>query len=181
MNRRHYLAAGAMGIALILVAASVSFTPRLVWNASASTPIGLYRIDPEPSLMLNELVAIMPPEPLAGFLDDGGYLPRGLPLLKHIAAIGGQRVCRHRLVITVDGREIGRALDADRRGRPLPIWEGCRMITEGELFFMNTRVKASLDGRYFGPIERSAVIGRAVPLYTDEAGNGHFVWRAPAR
>ena len=37
----------------------------------------------------------------------------------------------------------------------------------------------SLDGRYFGPIPASSVIGRALPLWTDEEGDGRFVWRAP--
>ena len=39
----------------------------------------------------------------------------------------------------------------------------------------------SLDGRHFGPLPRDAVIGRAIPLFTDEAGTGHFEWRAPVR
>ena len=45
---------------------------------------------------------------------------------------------------------------------------------------MNADVRDSLDGRYFGPIPVSAVIGRATPIYTDEAGDGRFVWRAKA-
>ena len=41
------------------------------------------------------------------------------------------------------------------------------------------RVPDSLDGRYFGPIPASSVIGRALPLWTDEDGDGRFVCRAP--
>ena len=44
---------------------------------------------------------------------------------------------------------------------------------------MNWDVPDSLDGRYFGPIPASSVIGRALPLWTDEDGDGRFVWRAP--
>ena len=36
----------------------------------------------------------------------------------------------------------------------------------------------SFDGRYFGPIARAQVIGRANPVWTDEAGNGEHVWFA---
>ena len=46
---------------------------------------------------------------------------------------------------------------------------------------MNIDIPDSLDGRYFGPLPATTVIGRAVPLYTDEDGNGRFVWRAPTR
>ena len=54
-------------------------------------------------------------------------------------------------------------------------------IAEGEIFLMNLGVGDSLDGRYFGPLPDSAVIGRAIPLFTDEDGDGRLVWRAPER
>jgi hypothetical protein len=38
-----------------------------------------------------------------------------------------------------------------------------------------------VDGRYFGPLPRSSVIGRALPVWTDEAGDGRFEWRADTR
>ena len=87
------------------------------------------------------------------------------------------------------GRISTEGWDADRpslrglsdRGNPLPVWRGCRVVAEGELFLMNGQVRDSLDGRYFGPLPASAVIGRAIPLYTDEDGDGRFVWRAPTR
>ena len=43
---------------------------------------------------------------------------------------------------------------------------------------MNPGVPDSLDGRYFGPLPASSIIGRAVPLWTDEGHDGRFVWRA---
>ena len=46
---------------------------------------------------------------------------------------------------------------------------------------MNWQVPDSLDGRYFGPLPATTVIGRAIPLYTDEDGDGRFIWRAPTR
>ena len=104
-----------------------------------------------------------------------------MPLLKRVAAVPGQRVCRTGLAITIDGVPMGDALDRDRRGRQLPVWQGCRSVAAGELFLMNWQVRDSLDGRYFGPLPASAVIGRATPLYTDEDGDGRFVWRAPTR
>ena len=76
---------------------------------------------------------------------------------------------------------IGDALDRDRRGRPLPVWQGCRRIAYGDIFLMNPDVHDSLDGRYFGPIPTRDVIGKATPLYTDEDGDGRFVWRAATR
>ena len=181
MTRLSYGVVMAASVSLLGVASIASFAPRLIWNASASTPVGFYTIGDVGDLDVTDLVAVDAPEPLATFLSDGGYLPRGVPLLKRVAALPGQRVCRTGLVITVDGVPMGDALDRDRRGRLLPIWRGCQLVANGELFLMNWQVRDSLDGRYFGPLPATAVIGRATPLYTDEDGDGRFVWRAPTR
>ncbi len=181
MTRLGYAFATTAAVSLLGITSIASFAPKLVWNASASTPIGLYAIGEPGRVDVTDLVAVRAPEPLATFLSDGGYLPRGVPLMKHVAALPGQRVCRTGLAITVDAVPMGDALDRDRRGRSLPIWQGCRMVADGELFLMNWQVRDSLDGRYFGPLPASSVIGRATPLYTDEDSDGRFVWRAPTR
>lgn len=181
MTRLSYAIVTTVAVSLLRIASVASFAPKLIWNASASTPVGFYTIEEPGPVAVTDLVAVDAPEPLATFLSDGGYLPRGVPLLKRVAALPGQRVCRSGLAITVDGVPMGEALDRDRRGRPLPIWQGCRLVANGELFLMNWQVRDSLDGRYFGPLPATAVIGRATPLYTDEDGDGRFVWRAPTR
>lgn len=158
-------------IAMTSAAALMAFTsskpaPVLVWNASRSAPIGLYYVQPAGVLFVTTLVLAMPPEPLSSSLAQGGYLPRGVPLLKRILALPGQSVCRDGLIISVDGVNVGTAFERDRRGRALPVWRGCRTIADGEVFLMNCDEPASLDSRYFGPIPTSAIIGRAEPLWT---------------
>jgi conjugative transfer signal peptidase TraF len=167
-----------MGMAF---AAFVDFPKKLIWNASASTPIGLYSIAPADRFAITDLVAIRAPEPLAAFMVERGYIGRGVPLMKRVAGVPGQQVCRRDHAITVDGVPMGDALDRDHLGRSLPVWQGCRRIAQGELFLMNWSVRDSLDGRYFGPLPTSDVIGRATPLWTDEQGDGRYVWRAPTR
>ena len=154
---------------------------QLIWNASASAPVGFYTIGVDGPFEVTNLVAVDASEPVATFLADRGYLPKGVPLLKRILAVSGQTVCRTNLTITVDGVEVGTALERDRLGRDLPVWRGCRRIGTGEVFLMNWQVCDSLDGRYFGLTSTSQIIGRAVPLWTDEGGEGRFEWRAPTR
>ena len=181
MTRRCTLKVTALAVIGIAASSAVETPLRLIWNATASAPIGFYTIEPADRIEVPELVAVMPAEPLAGFMVDRGYVGRGVPLLKRVVGLPGQRVCRLRSAITVDGVEMGDALDRDRIGRALPVWQGCRVIADSQLFLMNIDVPDSLDGRYFGPLPASSLIGRATPLYTDEDGDDRFVWRAPTR
>jgi conjugative transfer signal peptidase TraF len=167
-----------MGMA---IAAFVDFPTKLIWNASASTPIGLYSIAPADRFEVTDLVAVRAPESLAAFMVERGYIGRGVPLMKRVAGVPGQQVCRRDHTVTVDGVPLGDALDRDHLGRSLPVWQGCHRIAEGELFLMNWSVRDSLDGRYFGPLPTSTVIGQATPLWTDEEGDGRYVWRGPTR
>jgi len=156
--------------AAVLAVPSITAKPApvYIWNASESVPIGLYRLHRTGRLSVTQLVAVQSPEPLATLLADRRYLPRGIPLLKRVLALPGQTVCRDQLAITVDKIELGAARVHDSRGRPLPVWQGCRVIADGEVFLMNWRSADSLDGRYFGVLPASAIIGTAEPLWTGE-------------
>lgn len=142
--------------------------PALVWNASESVPIGLYEVQPAGRLIVTELVVAFPPDPLAAFLAQRRYLPRGVPLIKRILALPGQTVCRKGLTVSVDGIDMGQARERDHLGRPLPIWQGCQIVAKGDVFLMNWDEPASLDSRYFGPIPAASIFGRAEPLWTYE-------------
>ena len=100
--------------------------PRLIWNATASTPTGLYALRPLGSLHALELVVVRPPEPIASYLADGGFLPKGVPLLKHVMALPGQIVCRAGDIVTVDQVEVGVAQAASRAQRRADPFESLR-------------------------------------------------------
>jgi conjugative transfer signal peptidase TraF len=158
-----------LGAAVLVVSTIVAQPTALyMWNVSGSVPIGLYRLHPNGRLAVTQLVAVQSPEPLATFLADRRYLPRGIPLLKRVLALPGQTVCRDQLVVTVDRIEMGAARVHDSRGRPLPVWQGCRVIAVGEIFLMNWQSADSLDGRYFGMLPTSSIIGTIEPLWTGE-------------
>jgi conjugative transfer signal peptidase TraF len=182
MTQPAWLIAAALPVVAML-ASIVGDKPRpqYIWNLTPSVPLGLYSVQLPDRLHVATLVVAVPPEPLATTLAEGGYLPRGVPLLKRIFAIPGQTVCRIGTRITVDGIAATPARERDQCGRPLPVWQGCRVIAADELFLMNWDEPDSLDGRYFGPLPRSAVVARAMPIWTDEAGDGRFAWRAPTQ
>lgn len=168
MTSRIILAVMCSGVAAAALPPRIGAAPGLIWNVSASVPIGLYLVTAPDRLRVTDLVVVEPPSPVADFLAERSYLPRGVPLLKRVLALPGQTVCRRNLAITVDGIELGAAREKDHLGRALPIWEGCRLLAGGEIFVMNWQSPNSLDGRYFGPIAITSVVGRATPLWTDE-------------
>lgn len=142
--------------------------PLFIWNVSASAPVGLYVVRPIGKLTVTDLVVARPPEPLGDWLARSGYLPRGVPLIKRVAGLPGQEICREGLTISVDGIAMAEAREKDHAGRLLPVWRGCFVLRPGEVFLLNWEEPASLDGRYFRafPIER--LVGHAVPLWTKE-------------
>jgi len=143
--------------------------PRLLWNASASVPIGLYIVHPFGRLATGELLIVRPPASLARYMAARDYLALGVPLIKHIAALPGQRVCRFGSIILVDGHVTAKALKADERGRELPMWHGCIVIPPHEIFLLNASVPDSFDGRYFGALPDTLTIGSATPLLIPRA------------
>jgi conjugative transfer signal peptidase TraF len=177
MIRRRVLLAGAIAAATLATLA-LPTSRFLVWNTTASVPTGLYWIRDKGHRYVGERVAIEPPPALRRLLAERGYLPTGVPLLKRVAAVAGQRVCRFRHGITIDGQLLGVARSHDRRGRPLPVWSGCQRLRAGELFVMSINAPDSFDGRYFGVLNERDVIGRATPVWTDEAGDDDHVWLA---
>lgn len=167
-RRRLVVAIGTAAVALIAISAAWKQAPLLMWNASASVPIGLYAVRDAGRLATDELVVAQPPKTLAELLADGGYLPKGVPLIKHVAALPGAIVCRSGLSVSVDGMVRAEARERDHAGRPLPSWSGCRTIAGDEVFLLNASEPASLDGRYFGPLPSASIVGRAVPIWTEE-------------
>lgn len=164
--RRAIVVTMLAGAAMIWVPVCGRFPPRFVWNASASVPTGLYRVEPAERIGVADLVVVMPPEPLATFLSERSYLPRGVPLIKRVLALAGTTVCRCGQDIIAHGMTYGRAREHDSRGRRLPDWQGCGVVTGGEAFLMNWDAEDSFDSRYVGPLPVTSIVGRAVPVWT---------------
>ncbi len=164
---RRVLALGAAAIALVAVPAALELPTRLVWNASPSVPVGLYAVHPLDAPVVDDLVLVDPPDDIDALLSERGYLAFGLPILKQVAALPGQRVCREGAVIRIDGQAVTKARAADSLGRPMPAWSGCRVLGGYEVFLLNVDAPDSFDGRYVGALSRTTLRGRAVPLWAE--------------
>ncbi len=166
MRRRaaKIIAVSSAAMGALALASVVNFAPRLVWNASASAPIGLYRIERHDRREVGDFVLVRPDDRLAKFIAERSYLPENIPLLKRVAAVPGDEICRRSEAIFVNEIRVADAQIRDSFGRKMPAWSGCFTLQSDELFLLNDP-KGSLDGRYFGATTLDNVIGVARPVW----------------
>lgn len=149
------LTAGACAALTLAALMPAPSRPLLVINESHSLPRGLYlRSFGGPAR--DRIVALVPPVTAQAYLTQLGA-PADAQLLKRVAAGAGERVCRSGPWLTwPDGKAM--ALARDRRGHLLPAWQGCHRLSTDEVLVMGDTA-LSFDGRYFGPVRRSALGG----------------------
>lgn len=158
------LAFGAVGLALLGLS-GFPFTPKLVWNRTVSAPKGLYAIASERPLERGALVAYKPDLREKAWLESNGFIGEDWPLLKEIAALEGDEVCRCGYTIWIDGAPRAQALNANPDLPDLPDWRGCAVLQTDEVFLLNAHPR-SLDGRYFGLQKTDRIAGTAIALWT---------------
>ncbi|MDX8494174.1 S26 family signal peptidase [Mesorhizobium sp. VK22B] len=166
VRARKTLAAACIGLGLIGFTAFVKPTPVLVWNASASAPIGLYGLGLG-AARAGDFVLVRLPKMAAHLADQRGYLPRNVPLVKRIAALPHEHVCAFNDAIIIGGEIVARRVPVDTQGRTLPWWNECRALAGDEVFLINGEAPGSFDSRYFGPVPAANIVGRLVPLWTE--------------
>jgi len=163
-NARRLIAGLAIGSFALGLSIAWPPVPRLVWNASASAPIGLYRVYPGAHANVGDMVVARLPARYRALAAKRNYLPANVPLVKRVAAAAGSQVCARGRAILVDNRQVAVRQSSDPHGRFLPWWEGCIRLRGGELFLL-MGTPDSFDGRYVGVTEDADVVGRAVLLW----------------
>jgi conjugative transfer signal peptidase TraF len=162
--RASTLIVGASSTLLLLWKLLFDPAPLLLWNASKSIPLGFYRIEKR-APDRGEIAVLRLPDQVGSIANERRYLPRSAWFLKPVAASRGAVVCRFGPHVFVEGKVVARAKIHDRNGRLLPIWKGCQTLKTDEVFLL-AKPKESFDSRYFGPIDRSRIIGTAIAVST---------------
>lgn len=168
LNRRRLrrrAAALALGGAALCLTIAWPPVPRLVWNVTASAPIGLYHVAPGVAVKTGDMVVAWLPAPAADLAAKRAYLPAGVPAVKRVAAASGSRICAIGDIILLDGATVANRQSNDKAGRPLPRWRGCHTLEYDELFLLTPGSSGSFDGRYFGVSRTSDIVGKARLLW----------------
>jgi conjugal transfer pilin signal peptidase TrbI len=89
----------------------------------------------------------------------------GTRMLKRMTAVPGEVVEVSGRGIRVQGGEIGQGLTlAERLGQPPEAFHRQQLLGEGQYWFSGD-APTSFDSRYWGPVSREQLIGRAWPLW----------------
>jgi conjugative transfer signal peptidase TraF len=132
---------------------------RLIWNRTASAPIGLYWLSDVP-LHKGQWVVVSARSAEAQWAEARGFVGADWPLIKQIAGLEGDQICRDGDAVAINGARVGWALRVDNLGRAMPAWHGCFVLQRDEIFLMNPH-PASLDGRQFGAMRANEIDGAA--------------------
>jgi conjugative transfer signal peptidase TraF len=166
------IAVAASGGALI----TLFCKPRsvLLWNASPSSIIGLYVVGTARGVRTGDVVVAWAPPGARRTAATRDYLPLNVPLVKHAAAVAGDRVCATGNRILINGRLAAVRRARDPSGRMMPSWSGCARLKRGELFLLSPGAPLAFDGRYFGVTRAAQVIGKAQLIWTNPVrGRAH--------
>lgn len=146
----------AAGAAPLLPMAAGAMPTLALVNETRSLPRGLYVRRFGEDVRRGGTAAAEQPATARPYLESLGA-PADMLLLKRVAAVGGDRVCREGgRVITPIG-DVG-VLARDRRGFTLAAWTGCRRLDADEVFLLGDAAE-SFDSRYFGPVDRRQLRG----------------------
>ena len=159
MKGKLTLAVSAISVGVIGVSSMLSSHEFLIWNRTESAPKGLYWRSDSP-LSLNGWAVVSGKAPASIWISERGFLAPGWPIIKRVRGLPGDEICRENLAITINNVRAADALETDSSGNALPVWSGCALLKEDEVFLLNDHQR-SLDGRYFGTTNVNDVRGSA--------------------
>ena len=162
------LAGGGLVAAVTLL--GVSGLEPLKLNTTASLPKGLYVRTfetPRPGTLVWFPLPAGMEAYIAGIPRAAQWFAQpGNGLLKPVVGAAGDTICRSPDgMFGLNGQALATVPGAGPDGRPLPAWQGCRRLQEGELAVFAPLLLDSLDSRLYGPV--AAVTARVYrPLWT---------------
>lgn len=134
------------------------------YQVSRSMPRGFYFIKPVHRLRHGDIVIFHPPTLALTFLIQKGLVPENGILMKNVMGIPGDYVCKKNHRIWINHRYIAPVYIHGLNQEYLPSKPFCQTLTKNQYLLMSTYISRSFDGRYFGPVSKSRIIGKAIKV-----------------
>lgn len=128
-------------------------------------PRGIYRLQSPQELKVSDLVVVTLPPAAQQFAVAHRVFAPGGAVLKRVAAMTGDRVCWIDRAVAINGRLVAIARRRNHDNHALLHWSGCLRLRSHELFVLG-QAQGSFDSRFFGPVDQTAVIAIAQPIWT---------------
>lgn len=161
--RSAVLAVAAASVASVILIETMAPDTRLVWNRTASAPVGLYWVE-QRLPPLNGWALVSAESRASKWIAAHEFLAGGWPIIKRVRGVAGDKMCRNGGRIYVNNALVAEAFEQTNSAIALPTWSGCRMLRIGEFFLLNDHPR-SLDGRYFGVTQAGEIDGTAILLW----------------
>lgn len=161
-----------MGLAAVVVSVTVltwrQWGPTLLINETASEPVGVYRLVGHaiPEYRRGMYVVFPVPKELHTLVYGRHWMRNGIPFLKELMGVAGDRVCIFPDRLEINDHPVGPVFSIDSSGRSLPQHPGCFVVQPGYFFAASRYLAKSFDGRYFGALPLTQLQGEARPVWT---------------
>lgn len=157
------LSIAVVSVMILGIGLFVKLPVKVIYNPTDSAPRGYYLVV-NSAIQKGDYVLANIPEEAKTLAAKRQYLPINIPILKPVAAGYGEHICVKNHQVFINGKAAAKLLERDSRGRILMPWAECRSLLR-EFFLLSTYSPYSFDSRYFGPVDRQMIIGKAVPLW----------------
>ena len=133
------------------------------------------------SIYKGEMVLFNPDKKLDRFIASRGWKKKGVPLIKEVAGIPGDKICIDGNNFLINNHKVAVIKKYDSKYRLLPnYWRdkgvsikhrvgfkspGCFLLNKSEYLVLGLHSKDSFDGRYFGPISSKLIKHQAVDIF----------------
>lgn len=161
-----------MGVAAVIVSITVlvwkQWGPTMLINETPSEPLGVYRLVGHDSREYRRGMYVVFPVPreLHALVYGRHWMRNGIPFLKELLGLAGDRVCIFPDRLEINDRPVGPIFSVDSNGQSLPHHPGCFVVQPGYFFAASQYLNKSFDGRYFGALALSVLQGEARPVWT---------------
>lgn len=138
----------------------------LSYQVSSSMPKGWYLSRPIDHLQRGDWVFLSPPSFARVYLLKHHWLPDSGILLKSIQALPGDWVCQQHARLMINEHVAAILVERDIDQHKIEKRTFCQYLTEDEYLVLGISDRRSYDSRYFGPVHRSQILAKAIPLLT---------------